>query len=64
VVAVVEDYCASGAYLVACAADTLLVDPTSIVGSIGVVKQGFGFSKAMQRWAMSVCPTLSELDHF
>ena len=43
VVAVVEDVAASGGYMIACAADEIVADPSSIVGSIGVVSQGFGF---------------------
>ncbi len=49
VVAVVEDAAASGGYWLACAADEIIVDPTSIVGSIGVISGGFGFSDAMAR---------------
>jgi len=43
VVAFVEDVAASGGYMIACAADEIVADPTSIVGSIGVVSAGFGF---------------------
>lgn len=39
----VEDVAASGGYMIACAGDEILADPSSIVGSIGVVSQGFGF---------------------
>jgi len=41
--AVVEEVCASGAYYVAVAADKLYVDKASLVGSIGVIMDGFGF---------------------
>lgn len=41
--AVVEDICASGGYYVAVAADKIFVDKASIVGSIGVLMDGFGF---------------------
>jgi protease-4 len=41
--AVVEDVCASGGYYVAVAADKIFVDKASIVGSIGVLMDGFGF---------------------
>jgi signal peptide peptidase SppA len=39
----VEDAAASGGYMIACAGDEVVADPSSIVGSIGVVSQGFGF---------------------
>ena len=39
----VEDAAASGGYMIACAGDEIIADPSSIVGSIGVVSQGFGF---------------------
>lgn len=38
-----EDVAASGGYMIACAGDTIVADPSSIVGSIGVVSGGFGF---------------------
>ncbi|MDR1936324.1 MAG: S49 family peptidase, partial [Candidatus Accumulibacter sp.] len=47
--AVVEDVCASGGYYIASAADRIFVDKASIVGSIGVLMDGFGFTEAMQR---------------
>ena len=40
---VVEDVAASGGYMIACAGDDIIADPSSIVGSIGVVSAGFGF---------------------
>src|SRR5471030_1343801 len=43
VIAFVEDVAASGGYWLACAADEIIVDPASIVGSIGVISSGFGF---------------------
>ncbi|MDR3299248.1 MAG: S49 family peptidase [Candidatus Accumulibacter sp.] len=46
--AVVEDLCASGGYYIASAADRIFVDKASIVGSIGVLMDGFGFTEAMQ----------------
>lgn len=49
VVAVVEDAAASGGYWLACAADAIVADPSSIVGSIGVVSAGFGFPEALAR---------------
>jgi protease IV len=47
--AVVEDVCASGGYYVAVAADRIYVDKSSIVGSIGVLMDGFGFTGAMEK---------------
>lgn len=47
--AVVEDVCASGSYYVAVAADKIYVDKASIVGSIGVLMDGFGFTGTMER---------------
>jgi len=47
--AVIEDICASGGYYIASAADRIYVDKASIVGSIGVVMDGFGFTEAMQK---------------
>jgi len=47
--AVVEDVCASGGYYVAVAADKIFVDKASIVGSIGVLMDGFGFSGSLEK---------------
>jgi signal peptide peptidase SppA len=49
VLAFVEDVAASGGYWLACAADEIFADPSSIVGSIGVVSAGFGFQDAIAR---------------
>lgn len=49
VLAFVEDVAASGGYWLAAAADEILVDPSSIVGSIGVISASFGFHELMQR---------------
>jgi protease-4 len=49
VYAVVEEMCASGAYYVAVAADEIYVDKASIVGSIGVLMDGFGFTGLMDK---------------
>ena len=49
VYAVIEDICASGGYYVAVAADRIYVDKASIVGSIGVVIDGFGFTGTMEK---------------
>jgi signal peptide peptidase SppA len=49
VLAFVEDVAASGGYWLACAADEILADAASIVGSIGVISAGFGFQDAIAR---------------
>jgi len=49
VYAVVEEVCASGAYYIAVAADEIYVDKASIVGSIGVLMDGFGFTGLMTK---------------
>ena len=49
VYAVVEEMCASGAYYIAVSADEIYVDKASIVGSIGVLMDGFGFTGLMER---------------
>lgn len=47
--AVVEDICASGGYYIAAAADKIYVNQASIVGSIGVLMDGYGFTEAMKK---------------
>jgi protease IV len=47
--AVVEDICASGGYFVAVGADRIYVGKASIVGSIGVLMNGFGFTGLMDK---------------
>ncbi len=49
VYAVVEEVCASGAYYIAVAADEIYTDKASIVGSIGVLMDGFGFPALMDK---------------
>ena len=49
VIAFVEDVAASGGYWLACAADEIVVDASSIVGSIGVISSGFGFPELMKK---------------
>lgn len=49
VYAVVEDICASGGYYIAVAADKIFVDKASIVGSIGVLMDGYGFTEVMKK---------------
>jgi len=47
--AVVDEIAASGGYYVAAAADRIYVDKASVVGSIGVIMEGFGFTGAMEK---------------
>jgi serine protease SohB len=49
VIAFVEDVAASGGYMIACAADEIVADKSSIVGSIGVVGGSFGFDKLIEK---------------
>ena len=49
VFAFVEDVAASGGYMIACAADEIIVDASSIVGSIGVVGASFGFDELIKK---------------
>ena len=49
VYAVVTDMCASGGYYIAVAADEIYADKASIVGSIAVLMNGFGFTEAMKK---------------
>lgn len=52
VIAFVEDVAASGGYWLACAADEIIADPASIVGSIGVISSGFGFQDLLARFGI------------
>lgn len=45
----VEDFAASGGYMIACAGDEIYCDPSSLVGSIGVLAATFGFADAIQK---------------
>jgi len=47
--AVVEDICASGGYYVAVAADKIFVNSASLIGSIGVLMDGFGFTGVLDK---------------
>lgn len=47
--AVVSDVCASGCYYIASASDKIFVNPSSLIGSIGVLMDGFGFVDIMQK---------------
>jgi serine protease SohB len=49
VIAFAEDVAASGGYMIACAADEIICDPSTIIGSIGVVGGSFGFAKLMEK---------------
>ncbi|WP_275789278.1 S49 family peptidase [Pararhizobium gei] len=49
VIIFVEDVAASGGYMIALAGDEIIADPTSIVGSIGVVSGGFGFPELLKK---------------
>jgi len=49
VYAVVSDICASGCYYIASASDKIFVNPSSLIGSIGVLMDGFGFVDVMQK---------------
>jgi len=53
VYAVISDVCASGGYYIAAAADEIYADKASIVGSIGVIMNGFGFVDAMKTLGIS-----------
>ncbi|MGH8559134.1 MAG: S49 family peptidase [Methylococcales bacterium] len=47
--AVVTDLCASGGYYIASATDKIFVNPSSLIGSIGVIMNGFGFISTMEK---------------
>src|SRR5215813_12095333 len=49
VIAFVEDVAASGGYMIACAADEIVADVSSTVGSIGVVGGSFGFNRLLEK---------------
>ncbi len=49
VYAFVEDAAASGGYMIACAADEIYADEHSVIGSIGVVSSGFGFTGLIEK---------------
>lgn len=52
VLAYVEDVAASGGYMIALAGDEIIADPSSIVGSIGVVSGGFGLDRFIERFGI------------
>ena len=47
-----QDSAASGGYYIACAADEIVCDTNSIVGSIGVVSRGFGYVRRSPQEAL------------
>lgn len=49
VIVFVEDAAASGGYFIAVGGDEIIADPSSIVGSIGVISAGFGFVEAIEK---------------
>jgi protease-4 len=49
VITVVEEVCASGCYYIAAASDKIYADKASLIGSIGVISDGFGFTGAMEK---------------
>jgi signal peptide peptidase SppA len=53
VYAFAEDVAASGGYWLACAADEIFVDPSSVVGSIGVISSGFGLDEWIKQHGVS-----------
>jgi protease-4 len=59
VIAAVQDVGASGAYYVACASDTIIVAPTSIVGSIGVIFESFNVAGTMAKLGIVSDPVKS-----
>jgi signal peptide peptidase SppA len=52
VFAFIEDAGASGGYMLACAGDEIFADPSSVVGSIGVVSAGFGLDRLIERFGI------------
>src|SRR5688572_19675514 len=69
VIAFAEDVAASGGYMIACAADEIICDNYSIVGSIGVVGGTFGFAKlrdklGIERWLYTSGERKAMLDPF
>lgn len=48
----VEDVAASGGYMIACAGDEIFADPSSLVGSIGVLYAGFGLDRLIERFGI------------
>lgn len=52
VIAFAEDVAASGGYWLACSADEIYADDTSVIGSLGVVSAGFGFQELLARYGV------------
>jgi protease-4 len=59
VYAVCTDMCASGAYFIAAAATDIYANPASLVGSIGVIMNGFGFTGAMDKLGITRRTTIA-----
>jgi len=59
VVASVQELCASGAYYISCAADRIVTQPTSVVGSVGVIFETFDASGTMQKIGLKAEPIKS-----
>jgi protease-4 len=59
VVASCQEVCASGAYYTSCGADKIVANPTSLVGSIGVIFESFDVADAMQKLGIIVDPVKS-----
>ncbi|HBE01463.1 MAG TPA: signal peptide peptidase SppA [Spirochaetia bacterium] len=53
IVVSVADICASGAYYISLPADAIIVNPGSLIGSIGVIMNSIEFSELMQKWGIS-----------
>lgn len=49
----VEDAACSGGYYIACAGDEIIADPSSLIGSVGVISRGFGYVKAIRKQGVS-----------
>jgi len=49
----VEDVAASGGYLISCAADEIIVDPSSVVGNVGVIRPSVGIHKLAENWGVT-----------
>lgn len=49
IIAVAGDFCTSGGYFIAAATDDIYADPASLIGSIGVIFSGFGFTGVMEK---------------
>lgn len=48
----VEDVAASGGYMIACGAEEIIVDPSSVVGNVGVIRPSVGIHKLLDKWGI------------